>query len=430
MTAATLAHLPLQVGGVALSQAGQAALWVIQRYMRAPLNNTAILALVVTTAMAGSNALYGQQTEHPSPLFAPVEQVTTGSIGPMPVVPVVRPKSLAITETAAEQAQAAPAAPAAQSVTGPVGNKDVFALQQKLAELNMFAGEIDGYYGPQTAGAIRRFEEANGLRVLGELNREVINRILAAPAPGPVTAPAASAAPVVAPAQPATVTLPQTQSAPVEQEMPAAAPQRQPLAQVVAPKPLATAGTRNMPTVLGRPVPQSAEAAFEMATETASEALETIVDGVQAIAMNNPPRQAAPPVAATQPLVTDTTARAALPATPQAQPMVAALPDSPRVGVPLQIDEAPPKPGEAIAVLETNATPDEVRAVSVTDPVVVAKIQRGLASLGFLHGPADGVAGAATAKAIRNFEVYFNYQVTGRITPGLLDLLLENGAVI
>ena len=57
-------------------------------------------------------------------------------------------------------------------------------------------------------------------------------------------------------------------------------------------------------------------------------------------------------------------------------------------------------------------------------------VQRGLGSLGFLHGPADGVAGEATAKAIRNFEVYFNYKVTGRISPELLDLLLDNGAAI
>ena len=82
-------------------------------------------------------------------------------------------------------------------------------------------------------------------------------------------------------------------------------------------------------------------------------------------------------------------------------------------------------------MLDTNATPEELApAFSVTDPVIVAKVQRGLGSLGFLHGPADGVAGEATAKAIRNFEVYFNYNVTGRITPELIDLLVDNGASI
>ncbi len=43
-------------------------------------------------------------------------------------------------------------------------------------------------------------------------------------------------------------------------------------------------------------------------------------------------------------------------------------------------------------------------------------MQRGLNSLGFLHGEITGVADQATAKAIRNFEVYFNYAETGRLT--------------
>jgi len=83
--------------------------------------------------------------------------------------------------------------------------------------------------------------------------------------------------------------------------------------------------------------------------------------------------------------------------------------------------------GEASAAVIT--TPIGV-ARAATDPQVVSAVQRGLASLGFLHGQIDGVAGEATAKAIRNFEVYYNYNVTGRITPELINLLQQNGAVI
>jgi peptidoglycan hydrolase-like protein with peptidoglycan-binding domain len=446
MTAASLAYLPLQVGSVALSHAGHAALWAIQRYMRAPLSNTAIGALVLTTALASSNALYGQKHDHPAPLFAPVQQVTTGSIGPAPVIPKTRPKSFA---AGAPLATAKVTAPAAAVPAGePVGNKEVFEVQRKLASLNLFAGEVDGYYGPKTASAIRKFEETNGLKPLGQLTREVVAAILAAPvAPvvnvptlsAPLPKPAAAVQPEAAPAQPVTVNLPQVETTPVESSLPAAAT-RQPLAAVVPVKPLA-ALTSTAKTILGRPVPSSPEQAFEMATETANEALETIVDGVQSIAMTNPPAPLKPAATSTQsyaasvqPLTaasTTATATATRSAAPvQPTQTLAALPDSPQVGVPLKIEEDPPEPGEAIAVLDTDATPEEVRAVSVTDPVVVAQVQRGLASLGFLHGPADGVAGEATAKAIRNFEVYFNYNVTGRITPELLDLLLENGAVI
>jgi peptidoglycan hydrolase-like protein with peptidoglycan-binding domain len=84
---------------------------------------------------------------------------------------------------------------------------------------------------------------------------------------------------------------------------------------------------------------------------------------------------------------------------------------------------------EPAATTEVVTTPIDVLK-SATDPKVVGAIQRGLASLGFLHGEIDGVAGEATAKAIRNFEVYYNYNVTGRITPELVNLLVQNGAVI
>jgi peptidoglycan hydrolase-like protein with peptidoglycan-binding domain len=84
---------------------------------------------------------------------------------------------------------------------------------------------------------------------------------------------------------------------------------------------------------------------------------------------------------------------------------------------------------EPIAAAEVVTTPIDVTKVA-TDPKIVGAIQRGLASLGFLHGEIDGVAGEATAKAIRNFEVYYNYNVTGRITPELVNLLVQNGAVI
>ena len=82
----------------------------------------------------------------------------------------------------------------------------------------------------------------------------------------------------------------------------------------------------------------------------------------------------------------------------------------------VEFEELPP-------VMDASADP-------ATDPQVVAAVQRGLNSLGFLHAPVDGVAGETTAKAIRNFEVYFNYNVTGRVTRELVKLLQQNGAVI
>ncbi len=82
----------------------------------------------------------------------------------------------------------------------------------------------------------------------------------------------------------------------------------------------------------------------------------------------------------------------------------------------------------------TPAAPVAVSASPGVDPVVdkalIEKIQRGLASLGFLYGTIDGIEGEATARAVRNFEVYQNFEVTGRISPELVDLLLAAGAII
>lgn len=436
MTAATLAHLPLQVGGVALAQAGRAALWVIARYMRSPLTNSAIAALVVTSAMAGSNALFGQQHEHPSPLFTPaIESEMSTDIEP--VIPKTRPKSFVMNAPAKVQ-RLVVAPTQADKQGGPIGNKDVFEVQRKLERLQLFTGTIDGYYGPQTARAIKKFEEQRGLKPTGELTRATIELVLAAPLATPEAQPVAPAPAAAEP--PAAMTLPKLPTAPVEQELPAAGKVKpQSLAALEQPRPLVSEletgsiapvkrATGN--TLLGRPVPRSPEAALEMAAETAGDAIDTIIDGVQSMGMTTPPRPAAQPFAA------QTSAEAAapialVPKSAATRTELASLPDKPQVGVPLQIEEAPPKPGEAIAVLDTEATPDQIMApFSVTDPVIVAKVQRGLGSLGFLHGPADGVAGEATAKAIRNFEVYFNYKVTGRISPELLDLLINNGASI
>lgn len=425
MTAASFAHLPVQVGGVALVHAGRAALWVIARYMRSPLTNSAILALVVTTAMAGSNALYGQRHAHPSPLFAPAESPVAADVDP--VIPAVRPKGLGLAPATVETAKVE--APALVDTTpGPIGNADVFEVQRKLEMLKLFSGKIDGYYGPQTAGAIRKFEELQGLKPTGELTAEIVEKIRNAPLSAADPAPKAAPAPVVAaPAEekkPAlTVNLPKLETPKVEEALPAAKPaaaaeetvKPQTLAALAEPAPLdLTTGSvgqkkKQGATVLGRPLPDTPEEALEMAADTAGEAIETIISGVQTVAMNNPGKAS---FAAGD------------------EKLTAATPDNPQVGVPLKIDEEPAKPGTQVAVLDTPATPKEVAPISVSDPVVVAKVQRGLASLGFLHGPADGVAGEATAKAIRNFEVYFNYKVTGRISPELLDLLVENGAVI
>lgn len=80
--------------------------------------------------------------------------------------------------------------------------------------------------------------------------------------------------------------------------------------------------------------------------------------------------------------------------------------------------------------LPAQLAPPEDSDQATTDPDTVASVQRGLNSLGFLRGNITGVADEATAKAVRNFEVFYNYDVTGRVTKELVNLLKLNGASV
>jgi peptidoglycan hydrolase-like protein with peptidoglycan-binding domain len=439
MSTATLAHLPLAAGGAVLSATGHAIHWGFSRYMRAPLANTAILCLVTFSAMAGSNALYMQHGEHPNPMFAPAGRASIAPQVIEPVVPATRskkPLTLAPLPTETTGSVAADA---------PLGNAEVSEIQQKLTSMQIFDGKIDGLYGPRTARAIKAFETRMGLPPKGELSRELLEAVRAAPVILPdkkatpqAVAPKAEAAPQTAIEPEPTVTplavveAPPAPAAPVPSKAAAAAeaalaplPAPAPL-EMPADEPVVTAELPSQP-VLRRELPATPEEAMEIAVQTAGEAIDTIVAGVQSVAMTTPPRKKqVEPVefVAEQPAATATIA-----AEPELETASIA---SPQVGVPLAVEEeVDTMTSENIPELDTDARVEDLMApFSVTDPAIVAKVQRGLGSLGFLHGPADGVAGEATAKAIRNFEVYYNYKVTGRISPELLDLLVQNGASI
>src|SRR5690606_19922908 len=109
------------------------------------------------SALAGSNALYFQTGVHPSPFFATdrsVPYAVTPATAPVPAPAEMREQA----EVDAQQ-QAVVSLPAVSpQTTGsvappaipdqPVGNAEVFAVQKKLAELQLFDGKVDGYYGP------------------------------------------------------------------------------------------------------------------------------------------------------------------------------------------------------------------------------------------------------------------------------------------
>lgn len=390
MTATTFSRLPLAAGSAVATSLGRAGLWTFSRYMRAPLASTGLMAMVTLTALAGSNALYFQTARHPAPFFAPA--------GDMPV-PVAQPAAApALAPIPAERtAVAAPAvvtndttgsvtAPAQVIPGAPVGNAQAFEVQKKLTELGLFNGKVDGFYGPMTAAAIRAFEQRNGLVPTGALTPAVIDAILRADAAGMV--PVTQQAVVVQP-QPAPV----VQPAPVQQ---AVAPAPRPQAQVVARLPELT------------PIDNAVDTVGNAAAQTI-DSIMAAVGGVR----STPAAQGVAPIPALPMMATT------------AQPMPAA------VQVASLEPMAAPQP---VTAVQQQPVPDQVMTATTVAPAnnvqLVSQIQRGLASLGFYHGSIDGHPGDATAKAIREFENFHSYRVTGEVKPDLVGLLRDAGASI
>lgn len=389
MTAATFSHLPMAAGGALLHSAGRVGVWAITHYFRAPLANTGILAMLTLTAMAGTNALYNQTSRHPSPFFAPAanEVARVVSAPEAQPAPVQRSAAVPVEEVTTGSVSGSQVVPA-----DPIGNTEVFALQKKLVELKLFEGTIDGYYGPKTANSIRAFELRMGMKPQGALTREVIDAIMRASAIEAVAPQAQRVAQPVAEPVAQVAAMPQPLAQPVAQKP--ATRQVQTLAVAQPKTPVQTSDRVLLGPVPSDPVGET----LDVAANTAAGAFDAVAGIVQDISgARAPTRQVQTP-------------RPAAVVTPQQQVM------------PKTVAAAPAQQALPVA---TSAAP-----ASGTDTNLVAKVQRGLASLGFLAGSIDGVPGEATAKAIRNFEVYYNYDVTGKVTPELVGMLKSAGAVI
>lgn len=402
MTASTLSQLPLMAGSVLMAQIGRGAHWAFTRYMQAPLASTGIFALVTMSALAGSNALYFQTGVHPSPFFSADRSV------PYAVAPEAAPipAPAAMRDQAVQDAQQTAVAPQVVSpeTTGsvaavpqtipdqPVGNAEVFAVQKKLAELQLFEGNVDGYYGPMTARAIRAFEERNGLTPQGALSADVVNAILGANGAGLVATPAPPPQPqaVVAPAPAPVVSQPVVVAA-----APAPAPVQQP------------APVEQDRVVARLPALSPVESAVDTVGVAAANTIDSIVAAVDGT------RGTGAPVA---------------------------RPPTPSVSLPSQAMPAPvqavaPQPQVAVqpvvqTVASTTPSSQPRAARPATDGQLVADIQRGLASLGFFRGQIDGNPGPETARAIREFENFHRYKITGQVQPDLIELLRKAGATI
>jgi peptidoglycan hydrolase-like protein with peptidoglycan-binding domain len=297
-SAATYSHWTDNAGSAVLDLVGRGFVHVF----RHPLESAMTLALTIGIGYGAINAMFLQTERHPAPLFMdtasiahPIDSVATGTTAAarksIPI-PLMRPMQLKV------------ASPVFKKIAVPdnVGNKNVAEMQARLAELGFFTGTVDGYYGPETADAIRRFETAAGLEPVGAMSGEVLaaaESFRSGSVPFPAIQPVFD------------------------------------------------------PTSETQPVPSPAD------------------DLIGRIAAG-------------------------------------------------AVDEAPAKTETVPATASTKP--------AALDPQLVRMVQSGLSRLGFLHAEISGKFDAETARAIREFENYNNFRVTGALTPDLVDVLMAAGA--
>lgn len=326
--------LGARLGRAVLAQTGHVLGTGARLGVRHPFNTLGLLVLAGGTLMGSVNALWLQHGRHPAPLFmqtaaiADAQSENAQSLVPAPVklsAPTLVSDKVGAVTPAPHRPSAIPAIqpipdPVASMPSVPkVGNHDVAALQTKLKAMGYFTAAVDGYYGPDTAKAIRAFETATGLEPNGALTPAIKQAV-------------------------------------------AAAPLHRQTASVPAPVVPATKTTPDMPGTAGAKAPAD--------------------DPIGRIAQSVATRQS----------------EAASPA---------------------------PAPKTVIPAAKAQKTAS-VRAE--TSPQMVSMVQNGLARLGFYAGPVSGKFDETTARAIRAFETFNNYPMTGKIEPGLIDMLMAAGA--
>lgn len=60
---------------------------------------------------------------------------------------------------------------------GRLNRDDIIMVQQRLADRGYYRGSVDGIYGPQTAHAVRAFQEDNGLTASGRLTSATLDEL-------------------------------------------------------------------------------------------------------------------------------------------------------------------------------------------------------------------------------------------------------------
>jgi peptidoglycan hydrolase-like protein with peptidoglycan-binding domain len=370
MTTATLSHVAGLAGGSIVDALGRGGLWALDRFSRAPLETVAVAGLAVFSSLAMSNALFFQPHHHPAPLFGTSSAAqVAGTDG----VPLERTEPLLI-----EPVQSLSGQPQAQTQT-PAPTNSVTTTSSVQSVPNEPIGNREVFEVQRKLLALHLFE--------GTVDGYY----------GPKTAQAIKAFEQAHGLEPLGALTPAIVAAIL------AAPVDEAMADPVA----STTAVAEVPPGL-QPLP------------AALEGLSDPVAAIASVAGASAPVEAPPQTLALMPMtVQATTAPQTVETMPAPQPVTEITPAA-------VVNPAPQVLPTGVDQAMAQTMPNAVS----TDANLVSTVQKGLASLGFLYGQVDGVAGEGTAKAIRNFEVYYNYQVTGQVTPELLRMLRQAGAEI
>lgn len=178
--------------------AGRIAGGIADRFVDNPAEATASVVMLAAVLAIAGNALFLQAGRHPAPLMptrteAPMEAPATGQAAlprPSPSGDVALPRPMP-EMVPAEQGAALP----------PVDRELVRDIQQALSERGLYAGDIDGLYGPQTMRAIRDYQRRAGLAATGAPSSDLLARIrLGAGLAAPTLTTGSTARPAAAPA--------------------------------------------------------------------------------------------------------------------------------------------------------------------------------------------------------------------------------------
>ena len=134
-----------------------------------PLEVAGALAMAGLAVAIVFNAVAMQSGVHPAPFFAQQLRQSASAPGTRAVA----------------QVNPTPADRTGDDATAALTEQAALVrdLQLELAELNLYDGTADGFFGPKTASAIRSYQEKAGLAEDGRATAELLARIRSAPLP-------------------------------------------------------------------------------------------------------------------------------------------------------------------------------------------------------------------------------------------------------